>query len=121
MCNVGVAVTNESNMTSYFPEAGNVNGSNADMCSDMAGPSSSGSGGLFEFSDRSNTTDPPITNTTATIERDYNIPCCLSGRVTPLCIRSIQMMKVTAIKSVLYRNIDLYLTIFLVRMYYILV
>ena len=33
---------NESNMASYFPEAGNLNGSNADICSDVAGPSSSG-------------------------------------------------------------------------------
>ena len=24
-------------MASYFPEAGNLNGSNADMCSDVAG------------------------------------------------------------------------------------
>ena len=55
-CIVGVVVTNESNMASYFPEAGNLNGSNADMCSDVAGPSSSGSGDLFELSDRSNTT-----------------------------------------------------------------
>ena len=46
-----VIVTNESNMASYFPEAENVNGSNADMCSDVAGPSSSGSGHLFELSD----------------------------------------------------------------------
>ena len=37
---------------SYFPEAGNLNGSNADMRSDVAGPSSSGSGDLFEFWDR---------------------------------------------------------------------
>ena len=35
-----------------FPLAENLN---ADMCSDMAGPSSSGSGDLFELSDRSNT------------------------------------------------------------------
>ena len=43
-CIVGVVVTNESNMVSYFPEAGNLNGVNADMCSDVAGLSSSGSG-----------------------------------------------------------------------------
>ena len=42
-CIVGVIVTNESNMASYFPEAGNLNGSNAGMCSEVAGPSSSGS------------------------------------------------------------------------------
>ena len=40
----------------YFPEAGNLNGRNAEMCSDVVGPSSSGSGDLFELSDRSNTT-----------------------------------------------------------------
>ena len=58
MCivNVVVVVTHESNMTSYFSEAGNSNGSKAYMCSDVAGQSSSGSGDLFELSDRSNTT-----------------------------------------------------------------
>ena len=34
---VGVVVTNESNTASYFPEARNLNGSNADICSDVAG------------------------------------------------------------------------------------
>ena len=43
-------------MASYFPKAGNLNGSNADMCSDEAGPSSSGSGDLFELLDNSNET-----------------------------------------------------------------
>ena len=52
-CIVEVVVTNESNMVSYFPEAGNLNGSNADVCSDVAGPSSSSLGNLFELSDRS--------------------------------------------------------------------
>ena len=42
---------------SWFPEAGNINCSNADMCFDVAGPSSSGSGDLFELSDRSDKTD----------------------------------------------------------------
>ena len=51
-----VEVTHESNMTSYFSEAGNLNGRNADMFSDVAGPSSSGSGDFFYLSDRSNTT-----------------------------------------------------------------
>ena len=32
------------------------------MCSDVAGPSSSGSGDLFELSDRSNETDPQSLN-----------------------------------------------------------
>ena len=49
MCSVVVVVTHESNMTSYFPEAGNLNGRNANMCSDVAGPSSSGSGDFFEL------------------------------------------------------------------------
>ena len=48
-----VVVTHKSNMASYFPEAGNLNGKNADMCSVVANPSSSGSGDLFEPSDRS--------------------------------------------------------------------
>ena len=39
MCIVGVLVTNESNMASYFCETRNLNGSNTDMCSDVAGPS----------------------------------------------------------------------------------
>ena len=52
-CIVGDVVTNESNMALYFPEAGNSNGGNADMCSDVAGPSSSGSSDLFELPDRS--------------------------------------------------------------------
>ena len=41
-------------MASYFPEAENFNGSDTDMCSDVAGSSSSGSGDLFELLDRSN-------------------------------------------------------------------
>ena len=48
-CIVVVVVTQEFNMRSYFPEAGNLNGSNADMCSDVAGPSISGVGDLFEL------------------------------------------------------------------------
>ena len=40
---VGVVVTNESNIASYFPVGENLDGSNADICSDVAGPSSSGS------------------------------------------------------------------------------
>ena len=34
----GVVVMNESNVASYIPKAGNLNGSHADMCSDVAGP-----------------------------------------------------------------------------------
>ena len=37
ICIVGVV----GNMALYFPEVGNLNGSNADMCSDVAGPWSS--------------------------------------------------------------------------------
>ena len=37
-----------------FPEERNLNGSNADMCFDVAEPSSRDSGDLFELSDRSN-------------------------------------------------------------------
>ena len=51
-----VVVTHDSNMASHFPEAGNLNGSNADTYSVVAGPSCSGSGVLFELSDRSNET-----------------------------------------------------------------
>ena len=51
-----VVVTNESNMASYFPEAGNLDGNNADMCSDVTGPSRSSSVDLFELSDGSNKT-----------------------------------------------------------------
>ena len=47
-----VVVTHEFNMASYFPEARGLNGTNADMCSDVAGSSISGSGDLFELSDR---------------------------------------------------------------------
>ena len=45
--------THEFNMASYFLGAGILNGSNADMCSDVVGPSSSGLGDLFELSDKS--------------------------------------------------------------------
>ena len=53
-CIVVVVATNESNMASYFPKEGNLNGSDATMCSDVAGPLSSGSGDCFELSYRSN-------------------------------------------------------------------
>ena len=38
---------NEFNMALYFPKAGNVNGSNVDMCSGVAGLLSSSSSALF--------------------------------------------------------------------------
>ena len=37
------------NMASYLPEAENLNDSNTAMCSDVAGPSSGGSGDLFDW------------------------------------------------------------------------
>ena len=64
---VRVVVTNESNMASYFPEAGNLNGCNADMCSDVAGPSSSVSGDFFEFSDPLLLLFPPMLTLLAAI------------------------------------------------------
>ena len=72
-----VVVTHESNVASYFPEAGNLNGRNADMCSDVAGLSNSGLVDLFELSDRSNTfTISRTTNTNGRHlrfdEGDYN-------------------------------------------------
>ena len=50
---LGYVVTHEFNMASYFPDAGKLNGSNADMCFDVTGPSMCGSGDSFEISDRS--------------------------------------------------------------------
>ena len=83
-CIVVVVVKHESNMVSYFPEEGNLNASNADMCSDVAGPSCSGSGDLFELSDRSNETIillfPLLLAPLAAI--------FLSGRVTSSYLRS---------------------------------
>ena len=67
-----VVVTNESNMASYFPEAGNLNGRNTDMCSDVAEPPSGGTGDLFELSGRSNTTyfyySPPLATLAAILD-----------------------------------------------------
>ena len=65
-------------MASYFPEGGNLNGNNADMCSDVAGPLLSGLGNLFELSDRSQILYFyyfPTTGTTGChlgFEHDYN-------------------------------------------------
>ena len=47
-----VVVKHEFNMV-YFPKVGNLNGSNTDISSDVAGSSISASGNLFELSDRS--------------------------------------------------------------------
>ena len=49
-CIMVVVVKQESNMVLYFSKAGNLNGSNAYMCSDVAEPLSSDSGELFELS-----------------------------------------------------------------------
>ena len=75
---VGVVVTKESNMVSYFPEARNLNGSNADMISGVAKPSSSGSGDLLELSGKSRSCTFTISPTASTtgrhlgFDRDYN-------------------------------------------------
>ena len=75
-CIVGVLVTNKSNMAQYYPEAENLNGINADICSYVAGPSSSGWSDLFSrayrsrnfpFSPTANTTRHPGSVTTSPI------------------------------------------------------
>ena len=78
-CTVGVVVTHESNMASYFLEAGNLIGSNSDMCSDVAAPSSSGWGDLFELSDRSNKTNTRTTGHQLGFESDYNSHTAFRG------------------------------------------
>ena len=61
-----------------FRRSRTSNGSNADMCSDVAGPSSSGSGDLFAHSDRSDETiilliPPPLAGRRLRFEHgDYN-------------------------------------------------
>ena len=52
-CSSNVHCGSCSHARVVFPEAGNLNGSNTDMRSDVAGPSISGSGDLFDLSDRS--------------------------------------------------------------------
>ena len=59
-------------MASYLPEAGNLNGGNADMCSDVAGPSSSGSGDLFDFGSSSRFRSLTTMTTTKTCGMDSN-------------------------------------------------
>ena len=80
------------NMASNFPEAGNLNGSNADKCSDVAGPSSTSPGDLFDFRSSSCSRMFTISPTTSTAGRHLAFECdcnCLSGRVAALCIRTI--------------------------------
>ena len=60
LCIVGVVATNEYNMTSYFSKARNLNGSNADMCSDVAGPLSSGVGDLGKLLDFGSSSRSPL-------------------------------------------------------------
>ena len=75
-----VVVTNESDMASYFPKAGNLNGSNADMCSDEAGPST-----VFDFRSSSRSRALTISPTTSTtgrhlgFERDYKSRTAFRG------------------------------------------
>ena len=74
-CMVGVVVMNESNTVSYFLEAGNLNDSNSDTFSCVAGLLSGCSGDLFELSDRSRThtfTISPTTGHHLGFECDYN-------------------------------------------------
>ena len=78
----------------YFPEAGNLIGSNADMCSDVARQSSSGSGDLFELSDGLNETIIlPFPRLLALLAAVFDLsvattPILPSGRVTSSYIRS---------------------------------
>ena len=69
----GVVDTNESHMALYFPEAGNLNDSNADMCSDVAGPSSSGTGDLFDLGSSSRSRSSISSPTTSTNVRHLGI------------------------------------------------
>ena len=60
-------------MSSKCPETLNLNDSDADMCSDVAGPSSSCSGDLFDLSDMSNKTYPELLNRAP----HYWLPSCI--------------------------------------------
>ena len=83
-------------MASYFPEAENLNGINTDVCFGVAGPSSNGSGDLFELTDRSNEAIillfPSLSALLAAI-LDFSVTALTLilplGRVTLSCIRSI--------------------------------
>ena len=84
---------NESNIAPYFPEAGNLNSSNADICSIVVGLSISVSGDLFELLDRSNRIISPTTSTNRHhlgFERDYNFHTTFRAYVMSLRIRSIE-------------------------------
>lgn len=80
-------------MALYFPEAGNLNGSNANMCSNVAGSWSSSSGDLFELSDRSNETIILLFLPLLAAILDLSMtttPILPLGRATTSCIRSVE-------------------------------
>ena len=80
-------------MALYFPEAGNLNGSNANMCSNVAWSWSSSSGDLFELSDRSNETIilPFLSLLAAILDLSMTTtPILPLGRATTSCIRSVE-------------------------------
>ena len=58
-----------------FPEARNLNGGNADICFDVARPSSSGSGDLFELSARFRSRPFTISPTTSNTGRHLGLEC----------------------------------------------
>ena len=96
---------NESNMAPYFPEAGNLYGSNAEMCFNVVGLSSSHSGDLFEVLDRSNKIISPTTSPNGHhlgFERGYNFHTTFRAYVMPLCIRSIENTIFKNAKQLLY-------------------
>ena len=80
-------------MALYFPEVGNLNGSNANMCSNVAGSWSSSSGDLFELSDRSNETIILLFLPLLAAILDLSMtttPILPLGRATTSCIRSVE-------------------------------
>ena len=80
-------------MALYFPEAGNLNGSNANMCSNVAWSWSSSSGDLFELSDRSNETIILLFLSLLAAILDLSMtttPILPLDRATTSCIRSVE-------------------------------
>ena len=86
---------NEYNMALYFPKAGNLNSSNAGMCSDVSGLLRSGSGNLFELSDSSRSRTFTISPTTSAIgchlvfEHDYNYHTAFQGLFLCIMYKSV--------------------------------
>ena len=82
---VGVVVTNDSNMVSFFPEVGNLNGSNANICSDVAGHQVAVRAICFDFGSSSRSRTLTISTTISTTDRylgfgrDYNYYTPLRG------------------------------------------